>query len=138
MEYTIEVKRTPKFCYINAMCETDGRIGKLGIEFTDDYPKYQKHCIGKKTAKIIYVITSLSHCGNGIATELLDTAIDFFGDEYNLYLNVIPMPRQGESLNHRDVKGLTKFYSKFGFEICESDVCTRTMIRKASLPTLGE
>lgn len=133
MEYTIEVKRTPKFFYINAMSESDGRIGKLGIEFIDSYSRYSEYCRGEKTAKIIYVITNLSHCGKGVATELLNTAIDFFGDEYNLYLNVIPIARQGESLNHTNVKGLTKFYEKFGFEVCKDDVCVRTMIRKANI-----
>ena len=137
MNFTIQVKETPKFCFIDAIDDRNVRIGKLAVEYSDEYPRYAKHCNGKCLAKIIYVSTTISACGQGVATELLNTAIDLFED-YNLYLTVVPMPREGESIKHRTVKGLMEFYKKFGFERCESDVIVPTMIRKASLPTLGE
>lgn len=137
MNFRIQVNDSGKYCYINAINKDGVRIGKLGIEYSDEYPRYAKHCNGKRIAKIIYVITNVSACGQGVATELLNTAIELL-EHYNLYLNVIPMPREGDSLKHRTVKGLIDFYSKFGFVRCESDTITPTMIRKASLPTLGE
>ena len=126
MEHRIEVIKTEKYCYFNAyLGSNQDRVGKLAIEY-----------MGDKKGKIIYVITTPSHIGQGIATALLNRAIGEFKD-YELYLNVIPMPRKGESINHRSVKGLSKFYEKFGFEKT-SDPCVPTMIRKPSLPTLGE
>ena len=132
MDFRIQVQETPKFCFIDAVNDKGVRIGKVGIEYSDEYPRYAKHCNGKRLAKIIYVSTSISQCGKGVATELLNTAIEFLED-YNLYLTVVPMPREGESIKHRTVKGLMEFYSKFGFERCDSDVIVPTMIRKAKI-----
>ena len=128
MDFRIKVKETPKFCFIDAVNDEGVRIGKVGIEYSDEYPRYAKHCNGKRLAKIIYVSTSISSCGKGVATELLNTAIDLFED-YNLYLTVVPMPREGESLNHRTTTGLVNFYKKFGFERT-NDPCFVLMIKK--------
>ena len=124
MEYTLQVKRSKDYYYVNAFDNNNNRIGKLGVY------------VDGKVAKIIYVITNLSACGNGIATSMLNKTIEDFKG-YELCLNVVPMPRVGESINHRTVSGLVAFYKKFGFERTD-DPCLPTMIRKASLPTLGE
>lgn len=114
-EIRIETSGSDKYYYINAYID-DERVGKLGIEYKDE-----------KLAKIIYVITNKGYTGRGIATMLINKAIETFKD-YTLVLNVVPMPREGESLNHRTVKGLTEFYKKFGFERT-SEPCVPTMIR---------
>ena len=130
MDFRIEVNSSKDFTYINVYDTKNERVGKLGIEFTGEYQRYSKWCNGDKIAKIIYVVTNISACGNGIATAMLNKAIEIFPD-YNLYLNVVPMPRDGEAINHRSVRGLMNFYEKFGFIKCDDDVCMTTMIRKA-------
>ena len=115
MEYKLQVKRGKDYYYVNAFDNNDNRIGKLGVY------------VDGKVAKIIYVITNLSACGNGIATSMLNKTIEDFKG-YELRLNVVPMPRVGESINHRTVSGLVAFYKKFGFERV-NDPCLPTMIR---------
>ena len=134
MNYHIEVNNTQKFCYINAIdTVTKERIGKLSIEFkTDDAVRFKDICAGNKFGKIIYVITNISACGNGIATSMLNKAIELFSD-YNLYLNIVPMPRETENRRFRTVGGLRKFYRKFGFRHYNGDVCLPTMFRKANI-----
>lgn len=129
MDFKLETDSSMNWTYINAYDSNNERIGKLAVEITDDHNRYAKWCNGDKIAKIIYVVTNISACGNGIATAMLNKAIEIFPD-YNLYLNVVPMPRDGESVNHRTVKGLMKFYEKFGFIRCTDDICVTTMIRK--------
>ena len=90
---------------------------------------------GDNKAYITYVITEIKHTGKGIATMLLNRAIEIFkGCEIKLLVR--PMPRTGEKIEYRYVKGLEKFYEKFGFERTD-DPLMPTMIRKATLPTLG-
>ena len=126
MEYRIEVIKSERYCYFNAYIgSSTDRIGKLAVEY-----------MGDKKGKIIYVITNPSHIGKGVATALMNKAIEEFKD-YELSLNVIPMPRKCESINHRTVRGLTNFYEKFGFERI-SEPCVPTMIRKViQKETLG-
>lgn len=114
-EIKIETSSSDKYYYINAYIN-DERVGKLGIEYKDE-----------NLVKIIYVITNKGYTGRGIATTLLNKAIEQFKG-YTLYLNVVPMPREGENLNYRTVKGLTEFYKKFGF-VRNSDPCLPTMIK---------
>ena len=132
MEYFIEVNNTQNFCYINAIdTVTKERIGKLCIEFnSDDSVRYKDICVGNNIGKIIYVITNISACGHGVATSMLNKAIELFND-YNLYLNVVPMPRQSENKKFRNKKGLMRFYKKFGFVHYTEDICVTTMFRKA-------
>ena len=132
MKYYIEVNNTKNFCYINAIDSiTKERIGKLCIDFnSEDSNRYKNVCVGNKIAKIIYVITNISACGHGVATSMLNKAIELFND-YNLYLNVVPMPRQSENKNFRNKKGLMRFYKKFGFVHYTEDICVTTMFRKA-------
>ena len=80
----LEVVKTEKYCYINAYLDGETeRVGKLGVEYK-----------GEKRAKIIYVITNIKHTGIGIATEMLNKAIELFKG-YELKLNVVPMPLEG-------------------------------------------
>lgn len=123
MNYRLEVIKSEQYCYINAYVDGNSeRIGKLGIEYKGD-----------KKAKIIYVFTSPRYTNKGVATAMLNKAIEEFSD-YELTLNIVPMPREGERITVRD---LNDFYEKFGFRRTD-DICLPTMIRKPSLPTLGE
>lgn len=117
-EIRIESSSSDKYFYLNAyLPNVESRVGKLGIEYKGD-----------KSVKIIYVITDINHTGCGIATALLNRAIETFKG-YEIKLNVVPMPRQGESLNHRTTTGLVNFYKKFGFERTD-DPCFVEMIKK--------
>ena len=113
----IETLSTDNFHYINAY-DGDVRVGKLGIEKIDSHK-----------AKIVYVITDIKHINKGIATMLMNKAIEDFGG-YDLTLLVKPMPRDGENIDHRFTSGLIKFYSKFGF--IRTNELLPTMIRKAN------
>ena len=127
MQWNIEVIRTNKYCYINAISnETGERIGKVCIDLdSEDATRYNNIHIGKNTGKIILVSTVPSACGNGIATSLLNKAIEIF-DNYILYLNVVPLRRTNKD---KDKNELIKFYSKFGFIKYDGDICTTTMIK---------
>ena len=52
-------------------------------------------------------------------------------NDYNLYLNVVPMPRQSENKKFKNKNGLMRFYKKFGFVHYTEDICVTTMFRKA-------
>lgn len=124
MDYRIETIKTEQYCYLNAYIGNGSeRVGKLAVEY-----------FGENKAKIIYVITDLKHVDHGVATALMNKAIKEF-ETYDLWLNVIPMPRDSENIKHRTVRGLCEFYKKFGFEKTY-DPCVPTMIKKASLPIL--
>lgn len=121
----IEVLKTSKYCYINAISDNT-QIGKVCIDLeSEDATRYEKACKGK-VAKIILVSTSENWCGHGIATKLLNKAIEILND-YNLYLNVIPLKRNSRD---KDKNDLIKFYTKFGFKNYNDDICVTTMIRK--------
>ena len=123
MKYRLEVIKGKQYCYINAYVDgNSGRIGKLGVKY-----------VGSKKAKVIYIFTRPRYTNKGVATAMLNKAIEEFSD-YELTLNIVPMPREGEKIT---VKGLANFYEKFGF-LRTDDICLPTMIRKSSLPTLGE
>lgn len=127
MKYHIEVIQSSRFCYINAISdETNERIGKVCIDLnSEDVTRYEKAYKGK-FAKIILISTSINACGYGVATTLLNKAIDILND-YNLYLNVVPLKRNDKD---KDKNGLIDFYSKFGFIRYNEDICTTTMIRQ--------
>ena len=122
--FKIEIVKTNKYCYFNAVKDGE-RIGKLCIDLdSDDATRYIKK-FGGKFAKIIIVSTSPRYVGQGIATALLNKAIETLRG-WNLYLNVIPLKR---STDDKDRDQLIKFYSKFGFERYDEDLCTITMIK---------
>ena len=126
MKWNIEVIKTSKYCYINAISNDIGeRIGKVCIDLdSEDKTRYENIYNGK-FAKIILVSTNANNCGCGIATALLNKTIDTLSD-YNLYLNVIPLKRNN---NDKDKLGLINFYNKFGFVKYKGDICITTMIR---------
>ena len=95
MKYHIEVIQSSRFCYINAISdETNERIGKVCIDLnSEDVTRYEKAYKGK-FAKIILVSTSINACGCGVATTLLNKAIDILND-YNLYLNNVEFSDPG-------------------------------------------
>ena len=102
--------------HINAY-EDGELVGKLGVEDK-----------GNNKVYVTYVKTDIKHTCKGIATMLLNRAIEVFkGCEIKLL--VMPMPRTGEKLEYRTTKGLVEFYKKFGFERTD-DPCLTTMILK--------
>ena len=72
--------------------------------------------------------TDIKHTGEGIATMMLNKAIEIFKG-YEISLLVKPMPRIGEKIKYTTTKGLMEFYKKFGFERTD-DPCLTTMILK--------
>ena len=124
MFYDIEVTRTNRYCYVNAVYDGE-RIGKVCVDLdSDDAMRYTRK-FGGKFAKIIIVSTSEKYLGLGVASALLNKTIQVLSD-YNLYLNVIPLWRSAQD---KDRNQLIKFYSKFGFERYDEDLCTTTMIK---------
>jgi ribosomal protein S18 acetylase RimI-like enzyme len=126
MALKITTIKTVRYCYINATFNGE-RVGKVCIDLdADDANRYVK-AYGGNFAKIIIVETSSAYRGMGIATAMLNKAIEVLND-YNLYLNVIPMKRDD---GDKDKNQLIDFYSKFGFKKYDADICTTTMIRIA-------
>ena len=121
MKYHIEVTKSSRYCYINAISnENHTRIGKVCIDLdAEDSNRYKNQ--NNKAAKIILVQTNQSVCGQGIATALLNKTIEEFKD-YNLYLSVIPLR------SDKTKDDLIRFYSKFGFKKFNNDIIT-TMIK---------
>lgn len=112
----LETLKSGVYNYINAY--DDGvRVGKLGIEDK-----------GNNKVHINYVVTNISCTGKGVATMLLNKAIEIFKG-YEISLLVKPMPRDKENIKYKTVKGLREFYEKFGFVIT-NDPCLPTMILK--------
>ena len=128
-KYAIEESKGNGYYYFLAYNEEKDVIGKLSIDIKNaEYGRFADKCEGTKIAKIVLVRTAIDYCGKGIATAMLNRALETFS-EWNLYLNVVPLPRVGEEIKYRSVGGLRDFYSKFGFEQCE--VFPPTMFRKA-------
>ena len=126
MDYAVEVIKSGRYCYVNAVLSGE-RIGKVCVDMNpDDSSRYVK-TYGGRFAKIVIVETSQRHTGKGIATSLLNKTLEVLKDR-NLYLNVIPQKRTG---NDMDRNRLIAFYSKFGFERYEADICTVTMVKKS-------
>jgi len=124
MKWNIEVTRTSRYCYINAISNNE-RIGKICVDLqSEDANRYKTVCKGN-LAKIILIQTNVSVCGQGIATTLLNKTIEELAD-YNLYLNVVPLVRTNKDKSKNE---LIKFYSKFGFKKYKEDICVTTMIR---------
>lgn len=125
MDYAVEVIKSGRYCYINAVLSGE-RIGKVCVDMNpDDATRYVK-TYGGRFAKIVIVETSPRHAGKGIATTLLNKMLEILKD-WNLYLNVIPLKR---TENDMDRNRLIAFYSKFGFERHEADICTVTMVKR--------
>lgn len=124
MALKITTIKTVRYCYINATFNGE-RVGKVCIDLDpDDANRYVK-AYGGNFAKVVIIETSSAYRGMGIATAMLNKAIETLND-YNLYLNVIPMKRDD---GDKDKDQLINFYSKFGFEKYEGDICTTTMVR---------
>ena len=106
--------------------------GTLTASYDVEYNRYKHLCNGDKMLKIVRLETSPNHVGEGIASSLMNKFIDTYKD-YNMYLLVSPQARENDTL--RSVTDLKKFYEKFGFR--KTGELVPTMIRKATLPTLG-
>ena len=106
--------------------------GTLIASYDVEYNRYKHFCNGDKLLKIVRLETSPNHVGEGIASSLMNNFIDSYKD-YNIYLLVSPQAREKDTL--RSVTDLKKFYEKFGFK--KTGELLPTMIRKATLPTLG-
>jgi GNAT superfamily N-acetyltransferase len=112
----LETFSTSECHYINAYSGCV-RVGKLGIEKK-----------GNNKVNINYVVTNINYTSKGIATMMLNKAIEMFKG-YEISLLVKPMPRTGENIKYRTTKGLVEFYKKFGF-VRTDDPCLTTMILK--------
>lgn len=126
MKFDIEVTRINNYVYINAVCSGE-RIGKVCVDLDSDDSTRYINKYGGRFAKIVLVWTSSSYCLQGIATALLNKTVEILKD-WNLYLNVIPQKRNE---NDMDRNQLVTFYSRFGFERYDADICTVTMIKKS-------
>ncbi len=114
----IETFSHNEYHYINVY---DGyeRVGKLGMEDKGD-----------NKIHINYVVTNLKYTGRGIATWMINKAIEMFKD-HEISLLVKPMPRKGEHSKYTTVKGLIEVYKLFGFERTD-DTILPTMVRPAN------
>ena len=111
-------------------------VSQVTIDMYGDYFRYQQYCNGHKIARIVRVETTPSYVGRGFGTRVMKKALEYLDNwGYNVYLLCSPQHREADD-NLRTVKDLKRFYSKFGFE--PTLELLPTMIRKASLPTLGE
>ena len=131
MRFRIKERKHNGFYYFTAFDELDVCIGQLSMDIRNaEYGRFSEQCIGDKIAKIVIVSTNIDYCNKGVATSLFNAAIERFKD-WNLYLNIVPLPRLGENIKYRTVSGLRDFYSKFGFEYCTNSY-PPTMFRKAN------
>lgn len=126
MKFDIEVTRINNYVYIKAV-QDGSRIGKVCVDLDSDDSTRYINSFGGRFAKIVLVWTSPKYCRQGIATALLNKTVEILKD-WNLYLNVIPQKRNE---NDMDRNQLSAFYSRFGFERYEADICTVTMIKKS-------
>ena len=110
-------------------------LGEVVFSESVEYERYKNLCNGDKLLKIVRVETACEYTGCGIATALIKELIRRH-QRCNFYLLCHPMPRGHCDERHKTVKDLKRFYGKFGFVPCGE--LLPTMIRKASLPTLGE
>lgn len=115
--------------------ENDVYLGAIVLSDDIEYDRYKDKCNGDKLLKIVRLEVSSYHTNKGVATALLKELFRRY-PQYNFYLLCHPMPRGECDEKHKTVKDLRRFYSKFGFKPCGE--LLPTMIRKASLPTLGE
>ena len=115
--------------------ENDVYLGAIVLSDDIEYNRYKNICNGDKLLKIVRIEVSSNHTNEGVATLLINELIKRH-PQYNFYLLCHPMPRGKCDEKHKTVKDLRRFYSKFGFRPCGE--LLPTMIRKASLPTLGE
>ena len=124
MNFDIKVIKTDQYCYVSAK-SNDEIIGSVCVNLnSDDSIRFVKRYSGK-FAKIVLVQTSGNYTRQGVATALLNKAIEVLKD-YNLFLNVIPKKRNDSD---KDKNQLIDFYSKFGFERYEDDILMTTMVR---------
>ena len=114
--------------------ENDVYLGAIVLSDDIEYERYKDKCNGNKLLKVVRLETSSEHTNKGIGTALIRKAIELY-PEHNMYLLCHPMPRGNCDTKHRSVSDLKRFYSKFGFVSCGE--LLPTMIRKATLPTLG-
>ena len=132
--YIFVYSASPRVHYIRAYEWNGECLGKIVLKFTDDYPRYKHLCNGKNLLEITRVEAKATHTNQGVATALLNEAINRYKD-YNMVLLCSPQPREGGCDTLKSVIDLKKFYEKFGFK--KTGELLPTMIRKATLPTLG-
>ncbi len=109
-------------------------LGEVVLSQDVEFNRYKNLCNGDKLLKIVRVETAREFTGCGVASALLKELFRRYPHD-NFYLLCHPMPRGECDETHKTVKDLRRFYSKFGFRPCGE--LLPTMIRKATLPTLG-
>lgn len=127
-DYVFSHFKDGNYVYIFAHRE-DNRdsVGKLILHLDYGYSRFRHLCNGGKLAYIHRVETRYDCLHKGVATALINKAINMF-PEYNLYLWVKPSIRGEKDKNLLQLKA---FYSKFGF--VRTDELDPTMFRKARL-----
>ena len=107
---------------------------QLGVIVLDinciEYPRYKEYCNGNKFAKIVRVETNPNYVGKGIASKLINLAINKFND-YNFVLLCSPSKRNVDNDTLKTPSDLMMFYSKFGF--VRTNEFLPTMIRKSNI-----
>lgn len=126
--YVFVYSASPRVHDIRAY-ECSGKcLGQIVLEFTNDYPRYKHLCNGEKLLNITRVETKATHTNEGVASALINEAINRYKD-YNMVLLCSPQPREGGCDTLKSVIDLKKFYEKFGFR--KTGELLPTMIRKA-------
>lgn len=114
-------------CYIQAYNEEETLLSTVILNINcDEYARYKEYCNGNKLAKIIRVETNPNYIGQGIASTLIQNAIEKYKD-YNFVLLCSPQKRLEDTDTLTTVKDLQMFYSKFGF--VKTNELLPTMIR---------
>lgn len=124
-------ERKENLHYFNAYDDDNTHIGGVAVEHSDFmHYAYKEHCNTDelKCAKIIYVHVFKQFRCKGCATALLNKVLDYYKD-WDVFLNIIPLDPKQDGFN--TVKGLTKFYEKFGFKRCENPGNLPAMVRPA-------
>lgn len=132
--YIFVYRASPRVHDIRAYECSGECLGQIVLEFTNDYPRYKHLCNGEKLLNITRVETKATYTNEGVASALINEAINRYKD-YNMVLLCSPQKREGDYDTLKSVTDLKKFYEKFGFR--KTGELIPTMIRKATLPTLG-
>ena len=132
--YIFLSSRFGETCDIRAY-ECNGEcVGAIVFKESDKYPRYKHLCNGTNLLEITRVVTKTTYTNRGIASALISRVIWSF-KTYNIVLLCSPQKREGNFDTLKSVTDLKKFYEKFGFK--KTGELLPTMIRKATLPTLG-
>ena len=113
-------------CIVPKRKEDGHNLGSLVIQDVSSnyYNRFAEYCNGNGKLMVIkLVLVHQKYAGNGIATALIQKALEIYKD-YNFVLLVCPCAHMAMNVDQ-----LQEFYSKFGF--VRTGELQRTMVRKA-------